>query len=151
MPWAFTVLLNRGRLEKYHDTKLYHNLVNRLKDKDVLIGPIADDNMNRVMKQFISGDITDKVFLECIRAINYGVQYVAKTQKACNLVQILSERDLEDNEISEMQRLSEVRRKEGIEIVDTMKHKYRREGRFLDEILDELEKNRNIEEDFYEY
>lgn len=145
MPWAYTVLLNRGRLDNYRNTKLYHLLTEHLQGKEVLIGPIADDNMNRVMKQFISGEITDKVFLECIKAIDYGVQYVAKSQRACDSIQIIAERELDDKEISEMQHVSEIRREKGLAIVDTMKRQYRREGQYLDEILDGLEKEHEEE------
>lgn len=39
-----------------------------------------------------------------------------------------------------MQHVSEIHREKGLAIVDIMKRQYRREGQYLDEILDGLEK-----------
>ena len=64
MDWAFYVLYNRGSLETIKNTPLYEKISNLDRNKDIVIGPIADDNMNSIMKKFIKGEITDKAFVE---------------------------------------------------------------------------------------
>lgn len=143
MPWALYVLYNRGRLETIKNTDLYQQIATLDKNKDVIIGPIADDNMNQVMRQFENGDITDKVLLECIRCINYGTQYVAKTKEACNCINIQLEENLDMSKYDEYQRYTNDRRAESIEKVKIIKRQYRGEGKYLDEILN-MPNNQNI-------
>lgn len=141
--WAFYVLYNRGRLENIKDTKLYQEISNIDKDKDVIIGPIADDNMNQIMRQFENGDITDRVLLECIQCIDYGTQYVAKTKEACNCINIQLEENLDMTRYDEYQKYSNDRRQESMEKVKIIKRQYRGEGKYLDEILN-MPNNQNI-------
>ena len=92
MDWAFFVLYNRNMLEDFEgiqNTQFYKNLANIANNKDIIIGPIADDNMTMIMEQFVDETITDKTFMECIRCINWGSQYVAKTKRACEQIEII--------------------------------------------------------------
>lgn len=136
MDWAFYVLYNRGSLETIKNTPLYEKISNLDRNKDIVIGPIADDNMNSIMKKFIKGESIDKAFLECIRCIDYGVQYVAKTETACQQIEILSAEKLDMSKYKEYQKFNTERRKESKQKVDTIRHLYRRDGQYLDQILD---------------
>lgn len=136
MDWAYFVLFNRGRLDDVKKSDLYKSCRHLADNKDLIIGPIADDAMNDVMTRFIHGDITDKAFLECIRGLDYGIQYVAKTKLACNCIEIISEKELFGKELDDAVRLSGLRRQEGRSMADTMQLKYRREGNYFDEILE---------------
>ena len=138
MDWAYFVLYNRGRLDTVKKSPLYKKCASLAADKDLIIGPIADDAMNEVMSRFIHGDITDRAFLECIRGLNYGIQYVAKTAAACSCVNVLEKKPLYGKELEDAIQLSENRRREGKALADTMQRKYRREGKYFDEILQEL-------------
>ena len=138
MEWAYYVLYNRGRLDSVKKSALYKNCTKLASGKDIIVGPIADDAMNEVMTRFIHGEITDKAFLECIRGLDYGIQYVAKTEAACGCVTILEEKELYGKELDDAVLLSGIRRKEGKEIADAMQLKYRREGKYFDEILQDL-------------
>lgn len=138
MEWAYFVLYNRGRLDSVKKSALYKQCAQLASYKDIIIGPIADDAMNEVMSRFIHGDVTDKAFLECIRGLDYGIQYVAKTEAACGCVTILEEKEIYGKELDDAALLAEKRRKEGRDLADVMQRRYRREGRFFDEILQEL-------------
>lgn len=142
MDWAYFVLYNRGRLDSVRNSTIYKNCRALASGKDIMIGPIADDAMNEVMNRFIHGEITDKAFLECIRGLDFGIQYVAKTELACNCVTILEEKELYGKELDDAALLSQNRRREGKEIADSMQRRYRREGKYFDEILQELRQNR---------
>lgn len=138
MDWAYFVLFNRGRLDSVKKSTLYKNCARLASGKDIIIGPIADDAMNEVMTRFIHGEITDRAFLECIRGLDYGIQYVAKTAAACGCVTVLEEKELYGKELDDAVALSGIRRREGKELADAMQRRFRREGRYFDEILQDL-------------
>lgn len=138
MEWAWFVLYNRKKLEDIRSTALYEKCRGLAAGKDLIIGPIADDAMNESMNSFLSGTITDKVFLESIRAIDYGIQYVAKTERACRCIDIRSKRELTGKELSDAVVLADERRREGHRVADEIHRRYRREGRYFDEIIASL-------------
>ena len=146
MEWAFFVLFNRGQLANIKTSSLYRHMQQLSNNKDFIVGPIADDAMNEAMSRFIDGDITDKAFLESIRVIDYGMQFVAKTPEACAQITVLSERPLHGLELEEAMHFSHLRRKEGSQKAFEIQLKYRREGKYLDELLQEarLEKRQGV-------
>ena len=139
MEWAYFVLYNRGKLESIKETALYQKYANLGKGKDVIVGAIADDNMNYVMRQFTDNQITDLAMLESIRVIDYGMQYVAKTEVACQTIEILSHRSLELSEAISLGQAAEERREECRTMVDQILLTYRRKGNYLDEILEKAQ------------
>lgn len=136
MDWAYYVLYNRKKLESIKDTDFYKKYANIDKTKEIIIGPIADDNLYATMQAFINEEITDKVLLECIRCINYGEQYVAKTKEACRQIQIISAEPLDMSKHMEYQRLTNDRRQEAREKVREIRRQYRDQGMYLDQILE---------------
>lgn len=138
--WAFYILYNRGRLESINTTSFYKRIAQMDTGKDVIIGPIADDKMGMVMREFARNTITDKGMLECIRCINYGIQYVAKTENACNQIEVKSKEPLNMDEYEEYQKFTDERREESEQKVNAIREQYLREGKFLKEILEEEQK-----------
>lgn len=136
MEWAYFVLFNRGRLDNIKGSDLFKRCSELPIGKDYIIGPIADDAMNEAMSRFTHNEITDKAFLESIRAMKYGIQYVAKTNLACSVIDIQSEKELYGKELEDALEMSIRRRKEGSEVANKMQLKYRREGLYFDEILE---------------
>lgn len=141
MEWAYLVLYNRGRLENIKGSKIYEQCQHMMSNKDIITGPIADDAMNDTMQKFLKGQITDKAFLESIRAIDYGIQYVAKTEFACSQIQIVSEQELSGSDLEFSINMASQRRQEGNRIADKIQNQYRREGKYFDEILEEAQKS----------
>ena len=124
MQWAYFVLFNRGRLEEIKNSSLYQTYKNLAENKDLIIGAIADDAMNETMAKFIHNEITNKAFLESIRALDFGFQYVAKTDFACSCIQIIKEKPLFGKELDDAINFSHKRRIEGGEIAIAMQKKY---------------------------
>lgn len=148
MDWAFFVLYNRGMLKEIKNTAFYQKLAGMDRDKDIIIGPIADDNMTMVMQQFTDGLITDKTFMECIRCIDYGMQYVAKTERACKQVEILRKENIDTTEPNKYQERENERRRENNRKLKKTRREYRGQGRYLDEILEEYQKQNSDQPDF---
>ena len=101
----------------------------------MIIGNIANDRMFVVLDRFFRGDITDSALIHSLSAIKLGKQYVALTQKACDHVQILPEQELLEADREKLKKGSEENRQRGIAMADEICRRYRREGRFFDEIL----------------
>lgn len=93
--------------------------------------------MGMIMREFARNTITDKGMLECIRCINYGIQYVAKTENACNQIEVKSKEPLDMEKYNEYWKFTDERRKESEQKVDAIRQQYLREGKFLKEILEE--------------
>lgn len=102
---------------------------------DVISGYISDDRMYRVMKSFFEKEITDVALINSLSTLDLGKQYVCKTQKACNQLKIIDKKELEPLELSILCDKSIIRRQEGINLTEEILLKYRREGKYFDEIL----------------
>ena len=88
------VAYHRGRLDKIKGTCLYNKYCNMAKEKDMIIGSIANDRMFYVIDNFFIGNITDAALVNSLSALELGKQYVAITQKACDAVKIECEVEL---------------------------------------------------------
>ena len=139
LDWAYFVLYNRGKLESIKGTAFYKKYQAMGQDKDFIIGPIADDNMSRVIKEFVNNQITDKALLESLRVIDYGIQYVAKTPMACSLIDKIHEVQMQEEETIPLVFKSFERRQEGLDSAEQMIWKYRRNGKYFAEIIKAIE------------
>lgn len=74
--WMLLIAYYRGRLEEYKNSKFIKEIVNELKDIDVVVAPIADNTMYITLDDFISGKITDLQCLNALSANRLGKQYV---------------------------------------------------------------------------
>lgn len=66
---------------------------------------------------------------------------MALTEKACKNIKILNEQELSEKDRDKLKQESEANRSKGIALADEMCRRYRREGRFFDEILKAGESN----------
>ncbi len=137
LDWAYFVTYNRGKLEMLKNTPLYERISKIDEGKDVIIGPIADDSMREAMRRFTENELTDIAFLKCISSLNLGNQYVAKTPFACSKIKILSSRELVAGELQTALELSNQIYRDGSKLTRQFMAQYRRQGKYLDEIVAE--------------
>lgn len=135
LDWALLVAFNRGKMDAIKDTPIYEKYKCLTKDCDLIIGFIADDRMFVVLDRFFSGEITDIALINSLSALKLGKQYVAITNKACSQIKIIEEKGIDINQRSKLKETSAKNRTEGIALAEDICRKYRREGRFFDEIL----------------
>jgi len=139
--WAMLIAYYRGVMDDVHNTKIYakyEKMANA--GYDVIVGLIANDKMYSVIERFFDrsllASITDVQLVQCLSALNLGTQYVAKTQKACDQIKIISEHELSTEERRKLITLSARMRNQGIALATNIVQKNRRaEGRYFDEIL----------------
>lgn len=135
MDWAMMIAYYRKQMERVKGTAIYEKYAHFADGYDVIVGYIANDRMYTELARFFNGSITDTALLKCLSVLDLGKQYVAITQKACDQIKILEERNLHLLERLALQDKSITRRAEGIALADEVVKKYRREGQFFDEIL----------------
>ena len=137
LEWAMIVAYHRGRMEKIKGTPFYSKYEEMTKDKDLIIGSIANDRMFFVIDNFFIGNITDAALINSLLALELGKQYVAVTQKGCDAVRIEKEIPISYLEKLFMKEVSEANRVKGSSLANDICRNYRREGLFFDEILDQ--------------
>ena len=137
LDWALLIAYNRGKMESVKNAPIYDRLKTISTGYDIIIGHIADDRMFVVLDRFFNGEITDVALIQSLSALKLGKQYVALTEKACQKIKIIAEQRLSEENRDKLKTESEINRSKGITMANEICRKYRREGRFFDEILQE--------------
>lgn len=135
MDWAMLIAYFRKEMEEAKGTAIYEKYAHFADGYDVIVGYIANDRMYTELSKFFNRTLTDAALIHCLSALDLGMQYVAVSEKACKQIRILKEERLHPLELSALIDLSVSRRREGIALAEDIEVKYRREGRFFDEIL----------------
>ena len=135
MDWAMLIAYYRKEMESAKGTPIYEKYAHMADGYDVIIGYIANDRMYTELSRFFNKTLTDVALINCLSALDLGKQYVAISEKACKQIKILKEESLSQLELSLLKDMSAERRKEGIALAEEIEVKYRREGKFFDEIL----------------
>lgn len=136
LDWALLVAYHRGKMEAVKGSAVYNRFACFGKGCDMMIGYIADDRMFVVLDRFFNGEITDRALINSLSALKLGKQYVAFTKKACEKIEILDEQELTESDRDNLKRESEANRSRGIAMANEICRKYRRDGRFFDEIIE---------------
>ncbi len=135
MDWAMLIAYYRKEMESAKGTPIYEKYAHMADGYDVIIGYIANDRMYTELSRFFNKTLTDVALINCLSALDLGKQYVAISEKACKKIKILKEEPLSQLELSLLKDMSAERRREGIALAEEIEVKYRREGKFFDEIL----------------
>ncbi len=135
LDWALLVAYNRGKMDSVKGTAIYNRIAEMADGCDMLIGFIANDRMFVVLDRFFKGEITDEALIHSLSALKLGRQYVALTEKACRQIEIIEETALTDQDRRILRTESEDNRSRGVALAEEVCRRYRREGRFFDEIL----------------
>lgn len=135
LEWMIAVCYYRSQIDKYKDTNLVKNIVNDIENSDVIIAPIADNNMYEIMNQFSRGEITDLQAMLALSASHLGKQHVLKTEKACKAISVVErlylckeERQYIKNKQQENASIAKDKTKIAIE-------SNRRKGKYIEELL----------------
>lgn len=146
LDWAMIVAYHRGRMDSIQGTSLYEKYYDMTRDKDLIVGSIADDRMFYVIDNFFIGNITDTALIHSLSALELGKQYVAVTQKACDTIRIEREISLSHLERQFLKDLANENRSKGVSFANKICRNYRREGLFFDEILEAAKREHPQEE-----
>lgn len=133
--WLYSVLSCRKKISEFNNLSLAQDLINQINSYDVVIGKIADDKMSDAINQYTNGALSNLGLYNCLRAAQYGDQYVLKTPFACSKAEILEERKLSSIDIAHIQKYNSLRRSEATKAIFNAIVKYRGQGVYFDELL----------------
>ena len=142
--WALFIAYNRQpeNLLPYNQLCMRYETYNKL--YDMIIGVIADDKMTQVMQLFFNGQMCDKAFVEAMKYVKLGKQYVLKTNKACEKwrFHIINQYKLTDADKKLIISQNTNRTNQLSNMINQIQTKYRRaqDVKFFDEIIEEWDK-----------
>lgn len=121
--------------KKMVETSHIKNILNKVKNSDLIIAPIADNKMFEIINQFLNGYISSGQALHALSASRLGLQYVLRTDKAINQLKIIDHlfvcsKEKEASKRNSIERSNEIETK-----INFAKKEYRNEGFYIDEIL----------------
>ena len=134
--WMLAILYYRQELEGYKLTSRLKKIINDVESTDVIIAPIADNQMYDTIEAFRNNLISDEACLHALSANNLGFQFVLKSEKACaNLIPVdrlyLCQEERNYYLAQKEKTTMEGRNKTLLAI-----KKYRKEGKLFDEIFE---------------
>lgn len=133
--WMLTIAYFRRRLGAFCETPKIKSLIQKLERVDYIVAPIADNRMFQIIDSFIEGEITDEQCRHCLSATNLGYQYVFKTQKAINQIEVLERCYLCEYEKELYIKNRKLDNKVSEDKIKVAKKQYRGKGLYIDEIL----------------
>ena len=131
-----TIAYYRGTLDDYKNHPKIRMLVQKSRECDYIIAPIADNRMFQIINSFIAGELTDEQCKHCLSATNLGMQYVLISEKAAAKAQIIERCYISNNERKHFKNIRMEESKLGDDKVKLAKRQYRGQGRYIDEILE---------------
>ena len=133
--WMLTIAYYRGALDEYRDHPVVKKLLNKVRNCDYAVAPIADNRMFQIINSFIAGEITDEQCKHCLAATNLGNQYVLTSEKAARKLKILERSYISSSEREYYKGLRAEDTKLGDDKVKLARRQYRGKGKYIDDIL----------------
>lgn len=135
LEWILMISYYRGQLSRFEKSPVVQKIIKEVEQSDVVIAPIADNNMYEILNRFARGDITDMQARVALSASDLGKQHVLKSNLACQSVKIvgklyLCKQEREDIEEIRKERADRVK-KESQALIESL----RRQGKYIEEIL----------------
>lgn len=133
--WMITVCYYRGMIEEYKNNSYVKNIIEKAKNADIIIAPIADNKMFFIMREFGNGNITTTQAIHSLASSGLGMQYVFKSDKAINRLKLIEHLYLCNDEKNDIANKMNER---GM-LIDTKlklaKREFRNEGKYIDELF----------------
>jgi transcriptional regulator with XRE-family HTH domain len=133
--WMLTIAYYRGTLEQYESHPMIQKLIEKSRDCDYIIAPIADNRMFQIINSFINGEITDEQCKHCLAATNLGYQYVFISDQSVKSIALAERVYISESERKYYKGIRTSDAKLGEDKVKLARIEYRGQGHYIDEIL----------------
>ena len=133
--WLYIVLYYRGAFNRFVVPNSIKELIDKVEKCDLIIAPIADNEMFKIIDYFSKNEITDEACLHAISATNLGIQYVCKSDLACQNLVFKDRLYLCKKEKDDFLNVKDKLTSEGVEKSRLALIDYRRKGKYFDEIF----------------
>lgn len=135
LDWMLAVSYYRGYIGPYGQSPRIRELITEVEQSDVIVAPIADNDMYETLSRFARGEITDMQAISALSASSLGKQHVLKSERACGSVHAVERLYL----CSEERQRIEAKRREAAQIAldkaTLAIQTFRRQGKYIEEIL----------------
>ena len=132
--WMTSIAYYRGKLTDGSNLFIREE-IKKVEEADLIIAPIADNNMYRLIDQFTDGELTDVQCQHCLSATNLGMQYVFRTDRAVSQIKVLEKCYVSEPEKNHYRRTRSDEQKTSVSKVKAARIKYRGIGKYIDELL----------------
>ena len=133
--WMVAVAYYRDTLGDYINHPMVKDIVESIESHDLIVAPIADNRMFEIIDQFINGELTDKQCSHALSASQLGYQFVFRTQKALDSIEILERCYLCSSEKAYYNRSNERESNTSLNKSILAKKFYSNEGKYISELL----------------
>ena len=133
--WLYAVLANRGRVKEFNALPIAKFWKEYTGKFDLIVGKIADDQMNAAMRRFAQSGMTDRALYACLQKVQYGNQYAAKTEWMCSHIEVIEEIEVSEHTFPGMEAYMQGKYEEAQNVVQEETVRYLREGLYLSEII----------------
>ena len=133
--WMIAISYFRGWLDKYKNSSVIINIINKIKDCDIIIAPIADNRMFDIITEFVEGIITDEQCRHALSATNLGCQYVIKSNRAVDKIELIKEMFVCKNEKKKYIENRVSLTENSLQKVKMARIEYKGKGKYIDEVL----------------
>ena len=133
--WMVAVAYYRDTLGDYINHPMVKDIVESVESHDLIVAPIADNRMFEIIDQFINGELTDKQCSHALSASQLGYQFVFRTQKALDSIEILERCYLCSSEKAYYNRSNERESNTSLNKSILAKKFYSNEGKYITELL----------------
>ena len=133
--WLYAILHYRNAFKGFAATEDIASCVARIERSDIVIAPIADHEMFKIIDAFGRSEITDEACLHALIATNLGYQYVFKSEKACKRLAFIDRLYLCEKEKADCLLTKDENATMGIQKARLALIEYRREGKYFDELF----------------
>ena len=133
--WMIAIAYYRGWLEEYKESTFIKTIINKIKECDVIIAPIADNRMFDIITEYVEGSITDEQCKHALAATNLGLQYVLKTNKAIKNIELIKEMFVSKKEKEKCIENRVSLTNNGLQKVKMARIEYKGKGKYIEEVL----------------
>lgn len=133
--WMLAVCWYRGKIPQYANTERIKRIQKYVDNSDYVLAPIADNKMFEVIDAFANKEITDLQCLYALSATHLGYQYVLKTEKCLDNLEIKKHLYLCSVQKSNYNKMADVETNTSMYKAMIAKKRYLNSGITIDELL----------------
>ncbi len=133
--WMLAICYYRHQIPEYESHPTIQAIVDKVNNCDYVLAPIADNKLFEVIDAFAAEEITDLQCLYALSATHLGYQYVLKTQKAVDNLQMVDHLYFCSVEKSLYNKESDVEENTALHKAFRAKKRYKDQGKYISELL----------------
>lgn len=145
LEWMLAIGLFRERLVGYEQHPKLVEIRDKVNSCDYVLAPIADNKIFEVIDAFTNGEITDLQCLYALSATHLGYQYVLKTQRALENLNIINHLYYCGLEKSLYNKESDIESNTSTNKAIIARKKYAGQGQYINEILGDIILDENLQ------